>query len=826
MSPERKKKPKARRPASSAAAAAAARETPAGLRAGALPLVPLRDLVVFPHMVVPLLVGREASVHALEAAMVEGKQLALVSQRDPSVDAPGAKDLFELGTTARVLQMMRLPNGTVKVLVEGVERVRVRRILPGRAFPRLAFEPAPLATGEPAGRTLEAVSRRALTLFEDYVALHKRIPDEIMGTVQSLPDRERLGYLISGHLIVAPAQKIEIYAQDTLEGFFRELGALLTHEVEILKLEQKLEDEVKEQVLKNQKEFYLQEQLKAIHRELGSGEDLPEEVRELQQALAKKALPAEAKKRAQAEMKKLLLMPPLSPEAAVVRNYLDWILHLPWKKATKDNLDVDQVARVLEEDHYGLAKVKERVIEFMAVLKLVGRMNGPILCLVGPPGVGKTSLARSIARALGRRFVRISLGGVRDEAEIRGHRRTYIGALPGRILQGMRKAGTVNPVVLLDEIDKLASDFRGDPAAALLEVLDPEQNKCFSDHYLELEYDLSQVLFITTGNVLHTLPPALRDRLETIPLPSYLPAEKLQIARRFLVPKQLKAHGLEPEQLRLSDGALRRMVDEYTRESGVRNLERLISAICRKAARKVAHEGASVRVTAARLPELVGTPPFVDTELEREPQPGLATGLAWTEVGGDILHVEVSVVPGRGNLSITGSLGEVMKESASAALSYTRSRADALGLPRDFYRHVDVHVHVPQGAIPKDGPSAGITIAAALISALTHQPTRPRIAMTGEITLRGRVLPVGGLNEKAVAALRVGVDTVLLPRGNRKDLSDLPSDVRERLNIRFVESMDEVLKIAFRGGMPRRPDTLPLVPPAVLQQPPAADYAH
>jgi ATP-dependent Lon protease len=462
----------------------------------------------------------------------------------------------------------------------------------------------------------------------------------------------------------------------------------------------------------------------------------------------------------------------------------------------------------------------------MAVLKLVGRMNGPILCLVGPPGVGKTSLARSIARALGRKFVRISLGGVRDEAEIRGHRRTYIGALPGRILQGMRKAGTVNPVVLLDEIDKLASDFRGDPSAALLEVLDPEQNRCFSDHYLELEYDLSQALFITTGNVLHTLPPALRDRLETIPLPSYLPSEKLQIARRFLVPKQLKAHGLAPDQLRLSAAALRRLVDEYTRESGVRNLERLISAICRKAARKVAHEGARVRVTASRLPEFVGTPSFVDTELEREPQPGLATGLAWTEVGGDILHVEVSVVPGRGNLSITGSLGEVMKESASAALSYTRSRADALGLPRDFYRHVDVHVHVPQGAIPKDGPSAGITIASALISALTHKPTRPRFAMTGEITLRGRVLPVGGLNEKAVAALRAGVETVLLPRGNRKDLADLPADVRERLTIRFVESMDEVLKVAFRGGTPRRPETLPLVPPAVLQQPPAADYAH
>jgi ATP-dependent Lon protease len=775
-------------------------------------------------MVVPLLVGREASVHALEAAMVEDKQLALVTQRDSAVDAPTAKDLFELGTTARVLQMMRLPNGTVKVLVEGVERVRVRRFLPGRVFPRLAFEVAPLTAGETAGRTLEAVSRRALTLFEDYVALHKRIPDEIVGTVQSLPDRQRLAYLIAGHLIVSPAQKIEIYAQETLEGFFRELGALLTHEVEILKLEQKLEDEVKEQVLKNQKEFYLQEQLKAIHRELGSGEDLPEEVRELQEALSKKALPAEAKKRAQAEMKKLLLMPPLSPEAAVVRNYLDWILHLPWKKTTRDNLHVDQVARVLEEDHYGLAKVKERVIEYIAVLKLVGRMNGPILCLVGPPGVGKTSLARSIARALGRRFVRISLGGVRDEAEIRGHRRTYIGALPGRILQGMRKAGTVNPVMLLDELDKLASDFRGDPAAALLEVLDPEQNKSFSDHYLELEYDLSQVLFITTGNALHTLPPALRDRLETIPLPSYLPAEKLQIARRFLVPKQLKAHGLEPDRLSLSDGALRRLVDEYTRESGVRNLERLISAICRKAARKVAHEDARVRVTAAALPELVGTPTFVDTELEREPLPGLATGLAWTEVGGDILHVEVSVVPGRGNLSITGSLGEIMKESASAALSYTRSRADALGLPRDFYRYVDVHVHVPQGAIPKDGPSAGITIAAALISALTHQPTRPRIAMTGEITLRGRVLPVGGLNEKAVAALRAGVETILLPRGNRKDLNDLPADVRERLTIRFVESMDEVLKVAFRGGMPRRPEALPLVPPSL--QAPAADYAH
>jgi ATP-dependent Lon protease len=777
-------------------------------------------------MVVPLLVGRESSVHALEAAMVEEKLLGLVTQRDPAVDSPTTSDLFQLGTTARILQMMRLPNNTVKVLVEGVDRVRVKRVLHGRSFPRVSCAVHPLEKGDLEGQVLEAVSRRVITLFEDYVALHKRIPDEMIGAVQSLPDRGRLAYMVAGHLLVAPAQKIEIYAQDTLEGFFRELGSLLTHEVEILKLEQKLEDDVKEQVLKNQKEFYLQEQLKAIHRELGGGEEAPQEIRELQEALGKKSLPAEVRKRVQAEMKKLTLMPSLSPEAAVVRNYLDWILHLPWKKKTKDVLDVDEVARVLDEDHYALKKVKERVLEYIAVLKLVGTMKGPILCLVGPPGVGKTSLARSIARALNRKFVRISLGGIRDEAEIRGHRRTYIGALPGRILQGMRKAGTVNPVMLLDEIDKLASDFRGDPAAALLEVLDPEQNKAFSDHYLELDYDLSHVLFIATGNVLHTLPPALRDRMETIQLPSYLPDEKLQIARRFLLPKQLQAHGLRPDQLRFSDGALERLMQDYTRESGVRNLERLISSICRKVARKVAKDAETVfRVTARDLPGFLGAAAFVDTTLEREHLPGLATGLAWTEVGGDILHVEVSVVPGRGNLSITGQLGEVMKESASAALAYTRSRAQELGLPTDFYRHVDVHVHVPQGAIPKDGPSAGITIAAALISALTHHPTRPRLAMTGEITLRGRVLPVGGLNEKAVAALRAGVQTILVPRANRKDLEELPAAVRQHLSIRLVDSMDEVLKVAFRGGIPKRPDTLPLVIQPV-QDAPLGDYAH
>ncbi|MBA2566122.1 MAG: endopeptidase La [Gemmatimonadetes bacterium] len=775
-------------------------------------------------MVVPLLVGRESSIRALEAAMVEEKLLGLVTQRDAAVDQPGAKDLYDLGTTARILQMMRLPNGTVKVLVEGVERIRMKRMLSGRAFPRLTYARSPLDPGGSVGRTLEAVSRRALALFEDYVALHKRIPDEITGTVQSLPDRERLAYGIASHLMVTPAQKIVLYAHDSLEGFFREMGALLTHEVEILKLEQKLEDEVKEQVLKNQKEFYLQEQLKAIHRELGGGEEAPEEIRELQQALRKASLPPDARKRAQAEMKKLVLMPSLSPEAAVVRNYLDWILHLPWKKKTRDSLDVEAVARVLDEDHYGLDKVKERVLEYIAVLKLVGHMKGPILCLVGPPGVGKTSLARSIARALGRRFARISLGGIRDEAEVRGHRRTYIGALPGRILQGMRKAGTVNPVMLLDEIDKLASDFRGDPAAALLEVLDPEQNRTFSDHYLELEYDLSQVLFLATGNILHTLPPALRDRMETIQLPSYLPVEKRQIARRFLVPKQLTAHGLTADRLRLSDGALDRLIGEYTRESGVRNLERLISAICRKVARQVAGDpDRTFHVLARDLPGLLKAPPFADTELEREHMPGLATGLAWTEVGGDILHVEVAVVPGRGILSITGQLGDVMKESASAALSYTRSRAGALGLPPDFYRHVDVHVHVPQGAIPKDGPSAGITIAVGLISALTHQPTRPKVAMTGEITLRGRVLPVGGLSEKAVAALRAGVQTILVPRANRKDLDDLLPEVREGLSIRLVGSMDEVLRLAFRGGTPRRPESLPIVTSVPS---PVLDYAH
>lgn len=770
-----------------------------------LPVLPLRDVVVYPNMVVPLLVGREASVAALEEAMLHNKLLFLVPQFESDTSEPEPSDLHEVGTVSRILQMVKLANGTMKVLVEGIERARPVSYTNEKEFLRVRIDLFPMA--ELRDTSTEALARRAMGLFEDYVKLNKRLPDELLMTVQNAADNVRLFYLIASHIILKVPEKVALLRIPTLSESFETLNRTLVSEIEILKLERKIEGEVKTQVLKNQKEFYLQEQLKAIYKELGDSEDQGDEILELQEKADKIGLPRDVREKVDKEIRKLSKMAPLSPEATVIRNYLDWILGLPWKKKTRDNLSVKDVARILDEDHYGLEKAKERIIEYIAVLKLAGKMKGPILCLVGPPGVGKTSLARSIARALSRKFVRISLGGIRDEAEIRGHRKTYIGALPGRIVQAMKRAGTVNPVMLLDEVDKLSVDFRGDPSAALLEALDPEQNHAFSDHYLEVDYDLSKVLFITTANVLYPIHPALRDRMEIIRLPGYLEGEKIEIAKRFLIPKQLGAHGLSEDKVHFTMKAIRKVINEYTREAGVRNLEREIGTICRKIARKVAQKGSqqSMTITERAISKLLGTSKFIEEELEKTNEVGVATGLAWTEVGGEILSIEVSVVPGKGNLTLTGKLGDVMKESAEAALSYTRSRSRVLGLKEDFHNKFDIHVHIPEGATPKDGPSAGIAIATALISALLKLPARRDVALTGEITLRGRVLPIGGLKEKSVAALRAGAKVLIIPRKNEKDLEDLPGEVKKKMKIILVDTMDDVLAVALPGISKKEP---------------------
>ncbi|MBN2288135.1 MAG: endopeptidase La [Candidatus Glassbacteria bacterium] len=796
--------------------------------ADVLPVLPLRDVVVFPYMVIPLMVGRPSSVAGIETAMLGDRLIILLAQIDGENEEPSGSDLYRVGVIARILQTVRLPDGTLKILVEGMEKVRVKRHLPARDYLRVRFETLPFhAAGS---KELEALSRRALRLFEEYVRLNPRLPDELLTATANIDSPLRLGYMMAGHLLIRMSDK-----QSLLEstGLYRHLELVcqyLSAEMEILRLERKIDDNVKKQILKNQREFYLQEQLKAIHRELGQDDDSYDEIEELRAQAAKKKLPAEVCRKAEKEISKLSRMSMMSPEATVVRNYLDWLLSLPWKENTRDRLSVDTVARILDEDHYGLEKVKERIVEFIAVLKLVGELKGPILCFVGPPGVGKTSLGKSIARALGRRLVRLSLGGVRDEAEIRGHRRTYIGALPGKIIQAMKRAGVINPVILIDEVDKMSSDFRGDPSSALLEVLDPEQNNQFVDHYIEVDYDLSKVMFITTANFIQMIPEPLKDRMEIILLPGYLLSEKREIARRFLWPKQLKEHGLEPGHLVITDEAINAMIERYTREAGVRSLERQLGSICRKAARKFAvrrKRKLPLRITPSRLQAYLGVPKYLDTELESGDRVGLASGLAWTGAGGSILGIEVAPVAGKGRLTLTGKLGDVMKESAEAALTYVRSRSDELELKEDFYRKIDLHVHVPEGATPKDGPSAGVAIATAMVSALTGIPVRRNVAMTGEITLRGRVLGVGGLNEKSVAALRAGVETVIWPRQNEKDLADLPHEVREELKIRLVDSMDEVLEIALAGRLPAPgPLTPAFVPVDSGRTKPVSPYRH
>ena len=789
-----------------------------------LPLLPLRDVVIFPYMTIPLLVGRLPSINAIEKAVARDRMLFVTAQKRSEVADPSHDELYKIGTVVRVLQLFRLPDGTMRVLVEGVARARAERFHWSSDYYTVRLGLLP--DRAPEGAEIEALARHTLALFNDYVRLNRRIPDEVLTTANNIADMVSLSYTMAAHLLVKVPVKQQLLELEGPGERLPRLAEVLASELEIVKLERKIEGQVRSQVHKNQKEFYLNEQLKAIRKELGHQNEFASEIDELSAALKKARMPREVMTKAVKELDRLSKMSFMSPEATVVRNYLDWIVALPWSRVTRDNADMAKVEAVLDEDHYGLKKIKERIVEYLAVLKLTGRNKGPILCFVGPPGVGKTSLGRSIARALGRRFVRVALGGVRDEAEIRGHRRTYIGSLPGRIIQSLRRAGTRNPVFLLDEIDKLGADFRGDPASALLEVLDPEQNHTFNDHYLEVDFDLSQVMFICTANSLHSIPPALVDRMEIIKLPSYQENEKIQIARRFLTPKQIAAAGLAADDVKIGLPVLRAIVTGYTREAGVRNLEREIASLCRKVAKRKAAGSlrGPVTVTQTNLHRFLGPPRFMDVALERANRIGVANGLAWTEVGGDPLTIEVSILPGKGEIQLTGKLGDVMRESGHAALTYIRSRAQELGLDKWFYKEIDIHVHIPEGAVPKDGPSAGITIATAIVSALTRVPTRSDVGMTGEITLRGTVLPIGGLTEKALAARRAGLKVVIIPRGNEKDLGEIPEEVREDLQFVPVDTMDEVLAHAL--DRPIQPG-----PPARAPQPPApgddpAAYAH
>ncbi len=763
-----------------------------------LALLPLRDVVLYPYVTSSLLVGRAASVSAVEEAVSGDRIVFVTAQKRPDITDPGPDDLYRVGTVVRIVQLFRHPDGTLRVLVEGLGRARVRKF--DWTDDHMTVEIEPVNEQPPSGREVEALARSMLNSFNDYVRLSRRIPDEVLLTINNASDPVKLSYLVAANLQVRVGTKQQVLAAVELEPRLNLLAKILASELEIVKLERKIEGEVRSQVHRNQKEFYLNEQLKAIRKELGHQNEFSGELEELQEQVRKAKMPRHVLERATRELDRMSKMSFMSPEATVVRNYVDWLVALPWSRRSKDNLNMESVERILDEDHYGLRKVKDRVLEYLAVLKLSGKIKGPILCFVGPPGVGKTSLGRSIARALDRKFIRVSLGGVRDEAEIRGHRRTYIGSMPGRIIQSIRKAGTKNPVFLLDEVDKLGIDYRGDPAAALLEALDPEQNHAFSDHYLEVDFDLSEVMFITTANVLHTIPPALKDRMEVIRLPGYLDFEKAAIAKQFLVPKQMEAAGLKPRDVKVSEPVLNKIITVYTREAGVRNLEREISSICRKVARfKAKSKGKTHKpaaITSANLHRYLGAPKFTDHPVPATDRVGMATGLAWTEAGGEVLTVEVSVLPGKGKLLLTGKLGEVMRESGQAALSYIRSNAELLGLERDFYDKMDVHVHIPEGAIPKDGPSAGVAMAVALVSALKGIPTRKDVAMTGEITLRGKVLAVGGLNEKTVAALRSGLTTVLVPKANEKDLSELPDVVKKSLKVITAETMDEVLRRA------------------------------
>ena len=789
-----------------------------------LPMMPIRDMVIFPYMMTPFVVGRESSVRALEEALTGDRKIFLATQHDAGIDEPRPEDIYAVGTIGNIVQSVKMPDGNIKVLVEGLERAKAVEMNDSDGF----F----VATVRVANRQLEVnpqietVMQRVTSLFEQYVKLQQSLNYETMIAAVRMDEPAKLSDTIAANLQLSIEEKQELLdIFDPSERLSR-VADVLDIEIEKLNMDRSVQSRVKRQMERAQKEYYLNEKIKAIQKELGRGEK--SEFDELRKKIEGAGMPKDVFDKAIQELKKLEAMPPMSAESTVSRNYLDWLLAVPWKKRSKETRSIDHAEKVLNADHYGLEKIKERILEFLAVRQLVKNPKGSILCFVGPPGVGKTSLGMSIAKATGRKFVRMSLGGVRDEAEIRGHRRTYIGALPGQIIQSMKKAGTKNPVFMLDEVDKMASDLRGDPASALLEVLDPEQNTSFQDHYLDVEYDLSQVLFVATANVLHTIPAPLQDRMEILRLHGYTEAEKLEIAKQYLVKKQREATGLSDKNAVFSDAALVDIIRGYTREAGVRNLEREIGNVCRKVARRVVRNGAKHKedIADTNVNEFLGVAKFRDSQLHETSEIGLVTGLAWTEVGGSILSTEVQVLDGKGKLTLTGQLGDVMQESAQAALSYIRSRAQHLGLPKDFYRNLDIHVHVPEGAIPKDGPSAGITIATALASALAKVRVRRDIAMTGEITLRGKVLPIGGLKEKLLAAHRAGIFEAILPRGNEKDLADLPENLRSVMKLHFVDQMDEVLKIALEGPLPElreeTPEALAAVKPPVAADQPRA----
>ncbi len=761
-----------------------------------MPFLPLRDVVIFPHMVVPLFVGRAKSVNALSSAMNLDKSIFLATQKNAAIDSPTEKDLYDVGTIGTVLQLLRLPDGTVKALVEGQRRARMTRFVPKENYfvaeiELIVEEEVPLVERE-------AMTRTVVEAFEGYSKINKNISKDVISNISAIKEMSQLADTISAHFNFKLQDKQQLLETVSPVERMSLLFRLMQAEIEIYKMEQRIKGRVKKQMEKTQRDYYLNEQMRAIQKEMGGKDDHKSDLDELDGRIKRKRMPKEAASKVRQEFKKLKLMAPMSAEGTVVRNYIEWLISLPWFNRSKLRMDIDKAEAILEEDHYGLEKPKERILEYLAVQKLVKKIRGPILCFVGPPGVGKTSLAKSVARATSREFIRLSLGGVRDEAEIRGHRRTYIGAMPGKIIQSLKKAKVQNPVFCLDEVDKMSMDFRGDPSAALLEVLDPEQNFAFNDHYLDVDYDLSEILFITTANNLHGIPPPLQDRMEIIRLPGYTEYDKLQIALGFLVPKQTEMNGLSKESIQFTHNALQMIIRRYTREAGVRNLEREIASICRKVAREIVKEkgASSVKVTAQSIQKYLGVPRFRYGQVEEKDEIGLATGMAWTQVGGELLAIETVIMPGKGKLTVTGKLGEVMQESAQAALSYVRSRAYSLGLEKHFYRKIDIHVHVPEGATPKDGPSAGITMATSIVSALIQRPVCRDLAMTGEITLRGRILPIGGLKEKILAAHRGGMSQIIIPEENKKDLKDIPAKILKQFDVVAASHMDDVLRRA------------------------------
>ena len=780
-----------------------------------MPVLPLRDVVVYPHMVIPLFVGREKSIVALDLAMKADKRILLVAQKQADVDDPKGEDLYRVGTVATILQLLKLPDGTVKVLVEGVDRASIEKLIEGEFFSAEVTAMPDLERYEE--REMDVLTRSVITQFEQYVKLNKKVPPEILTSLAGIEQAGRLADTVAAHMSLKLSEKQKVLEIPDVRKRLEHMLAVIEGEMDVLQIEKRIRGRVKQQMEKSQREYYLNEQMKAIQKELGDLDDAPNEIGELEKRIKAAGMPKEAREKANSELAKLKLMSPMSAEATVVRNYIDWLVKSPWKKRSKVHLDISAAEKVLEADHFGLEKVKERIVEYLAVQQRVKNLRGPILCLVGPPGVGKTSLGQSVARATNRKFVRMSLGGVRDEAEIRGHRRTYIGSMPGKIIQNLAKCGVRNPLFLLDEIDKMSTDFRGDPSSALLEVLDPEQNSTFNDHYLEVDFDLSEVMFVCTANSLN-IPAPLLDRMEVIRIPGYTEDEKANIARRYLLPKQVKQNGLKPDELVVADTAIQDMIRYYTREAGVRNLERELSKIGRKAVKQLLLKPSdkTVTVDSKNLDNYLGVRRFRYGKAEESNRIGQVTGLAWTEVGGELLTIEAAVVPGKGKLTHTGQLGEVMQESIQAAMTVVRSRSAMLGLDMDFYQKVDVHIHVPEGATPKDGPSAGIGMCTALISALTKIPVRSDVAMTGEITLRGEVLPIGGLKEKLLAAHRGGITTVLIPDENTKDLAEIPDNIKEKLDIRSVKWIDEVLSMALTHMPTALPSTDAKPPPEAI----------